>query len=112
MLQLCGGDHSAGYGGCHVRKNAVKVQNVRMEEGITYAEALKKVNQIPKVIETRNATVQSKQLRKEQSKGKNGVMDDKVSFVAFIAEVVNCSAQWLLKVNIFYHRKKLHFKMY
>lgn len=28
----CGGVHRAGYGGCHVWKNAVKVQNVRMAE--------------------------------------------------------------------------------
>ncbi len=28
-----------------MRKNAVKVQNVRMDEGISYAEALKKVKQ-------------------------------------------------------------------
>ncbi len=27
-----------------MRKNAVKVQNMRMDEGISYAEALKKVN--------------------------------------------------------------------
>lgn len=88
----CGGEHSAGYGGCQVRKKAVKVQNVRMTEGITYAEALKKVNQIPKTNETRNEEIHSKQQRKEQ-RDEKVVVDDKVAFVAFIAEVVNCSAQ-------------------
>lgn len=44
----CGGEHSAVYGSCEVRKDAIKVQNVRMEEGISYAEALKKVKQTPK----------------------------------------------------------------
>lgn len=88
----CGGDHSAGYGGCQVRKNAVKVQNVKMTEGITYAEALKKVSQTPKTNETRNEEINSKQQRKER-RDEKVVVDDKVAFVAFIAEVVNCSAQ-------------------
>ncbi len=39
----CGGDHSAGYGGCKVRKHAAQVQNVRIQNGLTYSEALKKV---------------------------------------------------------------------
>ncbi len=88
----CGGEHSAGYAGCLVRKNAVKVQNVRVAEGISYAEALKKVKQTPKVLETRTTEPQQKTKLKEQSK-ENKVSVDKVSFVTFIAEVVNCSAQ-------------------
>lgn len=37
----CRGKHSAGYGGCRVRINAVKVQNIKIAEGLTYAETIK-----------------------------------------------------------------------
>jgi len=40
---------SAVYGGREVRKDAIKVENMRMGEGISFAEALKKVKQTPKV---------------------------------------------------------------
>lgn len=55
----------------------MKVQNVRAAEGISYTEALKNVKQTPKAIESKE----------------NEVSFDKVSFVTFIAEVVNCSPQ-------------------
>lgn len=49
MLQLWRrGEHSAGYGGCQVRKNAAMVQNVKISEGITYAEAIKRVKETEK----------------------------------------------------------------
>lgn len=38
----CGGDHSADYGGCMVRKHAAQVQNVKTREGLSYSEALKR----------------------------------------------------------------------
>ncbi len=34
--------NSAAYKGCEAHKRAVQVQNVRMKEKITYAEAIKK----------------------------------------------------------------------
>lgn len=40
---ICGEELSAAYGGCQVRRNAVKIQNVRITEGISYAEAIKRV---------------------------------------------------------------------
>lgn len=47
----CGGEHSATYGGCEIRKRAMKVQNIKTTEGITYAEAIKRVksNEMSKV---------------------------------------------------------------
>jgi len=39
----------AAYGGREVRKDAIKVENMRMGEGISFTEALKKVKQTPKV---------------------------------------------------------------
>lgn len=41
----CSGEHGAGFGGCIVHKHAVKIQNVRITEGLTYAEAAPKVKQ-------------------------------------------------------------------
>lgn len=63
-----------------------------MSEGISYAEALKKVKQTSREPETRVTESQQKATMKEQNKD-NEVCIDKVSFVTFIAEVVNCSAQ-------------------
>lgn len=39
----CGGEHRARYGGCVEHKKAIKVQNVKISEGLSYAEAFKKV---------------------------------------------------------------------
>lgn len=41
---IVGGEHSAAYKGCEVHKRAVQVQNVRMKERISCAEAIKKVD--------------------------------------------------------------------
>jgi len=42
----CGENHSAGYGGCKVRKNGLKAQNIRISEGISYVEALMHVQKM------------------------------------------------------------------
>ena len=39
----CGGEHSAAYKGCEVHKRAAQIQRVRVEDKVTYAEAIKKV---------------------------------------------------------------------
>lgn len=88
----CGGEHSAGYGGCQARQQAVKVQNVRADKGLSYAEALKRVEQETKTKEKVELAPQVRnkcQIEKE----KNVLEVEKVSFIAFIAEVINCSAQ-------------------
>lgn len=86
----CGGEHSAGYGGCQARKKVLRIQNVRVENGSTYAEALKKVEQEAKEIK-KVAPLEMNKSIVETEKDPMGI--DKMSFVAFIAEVVNCSAQ-------------------
>lgn len=40
----CGGQHSSVYRGCESSKRAVEVQRVKALQGITYAEAVKKVS--------------------------------------------------------------------
>lgn len=37
----CGGEHSVGFGGCQVRINVVKVQNMKVTEGLMNVEAIK-----------------------------------------------------------------------
>lgn len=89
----CGGEHSAGFGGCSAHKHAVKVQNVRINEGMTYAEAIQKVKQVEQTQGvnknhewTRNVLVQRKVNEDKLEVGK-------MEFVSFMAEVINCSAQ-------------------
>lgn len=68
----CGGDHTAAYGGCPVRKRAVVVQQVRATKSISYAEAVKEVDKGKKQSET---AINSERL------------------VLFIAYVINCTEQ-------------------
>jgi hypothetical protein len=91
----CGGEHSAGYGGCQVRRNAVKVQNVKITEGLTYAEAIKKVKMNEKQeVEEKVADMRMRNERSNQGKEDDiKITEDKMAFLTFIVEVVNCSAQ-------------------
>ena len=41
----CGGNHGVAYGGCEVMKSEVEIQQVRVQNKITYADAVKMVNQ-------------------------------------------------------------------
>lgn len=86
----CGGEHSANYI-CTERKVAVKVQNVRIEEGVSYAEALKKVKQTPKVDRIKATPVVTQSQHKVSASSRDNEVIA-VSFITFVA-VVNCSAQ-------------------
>ncbi|XP_041913036.1 uncharacterized protein LOC121677948 [Alosa sapidissima] len=39
----CGGEHSAAYGGCEANKRMQEVQRIKVVQGVSYAEATKKV---------------------------------------------------------------------
>ena len=39
----CGGEHTSAYRGCEISKKVAEVQRVKISQGISYAEALKKV---------------------------------------------------------------------
>jgi len=84
--------YSAGYGGCQARQKALKVQNVRVEKGLTHTEALKRVEQETKTKE--NEIIAPQIMNMEQNETEKDSMEvDKMSFITLIAEVVNCSAQ-------------------
>lgn len=97
----CGGDHKAAYGGCEVRKRAAEVQQIRIKQGISYAEALKEVGtgDQKKGKDVRSARTVSDVPRTDLSHKphcpitQDTLVIDKVKFVMFMADVVNCTAQ-------------------
>ncbi|XP_049328199.1 uncharacterized protein LOC125787671 [Astyanax mexicanus] len=97
----CGGDHKAAYGGCEVRKRAAKVQEVRVTQGLTYAAALKEVNTVapPEGSAVRSARTVTDVPRTALSHQthcpitRDTLVVDKIKFVMFMADVVNCTAQ-------------------
>ena len=93
----CGGDHTAAYGGSPVRKKAVVVQQVRTSRNLSYAEAVKVVNEenIPK-----GESHGSQEANKSQRAPK--AAEDMVSterLVLFIAYVINCADQVRMKMD-------------
>lgn len=90
----CGGEHSAAYGGCEVSKRPVEVQRVKVAQGISYAEVVKKVSgdtQLSRQNDTRNkntAKCDGCDKLKEET-----LIVSKNDFVLFMAEIINCSAQ-------------------
>lgn len=90
----CGGEHSSAYRGCEVSKRAEEVQRIKTTQGISYAEAARKVSGDAQVIrqsDTRNQDVVKcggcNRLKEET------LIVNKNDFVFFMADVVNCSAQ-------------------
>lgn len=71
----CGGDHTAAYRGCPVRKKAVEVQQVRAERNLT------------------NAKKESPVVRHIQERDKDVVELNAEKLVLFIAYVITCSEQ-------------------
>lgn len=64
-----------------------------MTEGISYADAIKRVksSEAPKINESTSVKTQN---QKNQCRiNKDSLVVDKIKFVTFVAEVINCSAQ-------------------
>lgn len=99
----CGGEHSAAYKGCEAHKRAAQVQRVRVEEKLTYAEAIKKVKsgQNENIVRQQPMNKEAERTRSRDPRSypeKRCATDmtmsiDKVKFVAFLAYVINCSAK-------------------
>lgn len=79
----CGGDHTAAYGGCPIRKKAVEVQQVRVEHNLTYAEA----------VQVSNREKKESHVSHVQERDKDVVELNAEKLVLFIAYVINCSEQ-------------------
>lgn len=90
----CGGEHSSAYRGCEVSKRAAEVQRVKATQGISYAEAAKKVSgdaQVTRQNDTRNKDA-GKCVGCDKVKEETLIVN-KNDFVFFMADIVNCSAQ-------------------
>lgn len=93
----CGGEHSSAYRGCEVNKRMQEIQRIKVTQGISYAEATKKVRptreqmgQMPTMREERKDMIKCKKCDKIKEET---LIVDKNEFVLFMAEVINCSAQ-------------------
>lgn len=105
----CGGEHSAAYKGCEMHKRAVEVQRIKVEEKVTYAEAIKQVKGKKEAevtagvgpgISGQNQQWYSQEIRQTRKEVKSKyIAVDNVKFIAFIAEVINCSAQTTSKTE-------------
>lgn len=79
-----------------MRKRAIEVQQVKVKNNVTYAEAVKVVNARRKSRGTESREYGRREEEAERSG--RGVKDDtmlvnKKSFVLFMVEVINCTAQ-------------------
>lgn len=90
----CEGEHASAYRGCEAGKKAAEVQRIRVSQGMSYAEAVKKVvttQQDPTKImrvESSNRSCGGCTKIKEDA-----LIVSKNEFVLFMVEVINCSAQ-------------------
>ncbi|XP_067281993.1 uncharacterized protein [Pseudorasbora parva] len=90
----CGGEHSSAYRGCEVSKRQAEVQRVKAVQGISYAEAARKVPGIVTMV--RQPGNRSKEMNMCQGCDKlkeETLIVKRNDFVMFMAEIINCSAQ-------------------
>lgn len=86
----CGGDHSAAYWGCEIMKREVEVQQVRMKEKVSYAEAVKKTQKV----EQQKSEVGRKEQNVENVQEKEQrEWNEKRKIVVFIAGVINATCE-------------------
>lgn len=88
----CGGNHTAAYGGCPVRKRAVAIQQVRSSRNLSYAEAVKAV----KAVDRDSKEGRQKESQAQGNEGGGRSKEEAIStekLILFIAYVVNCADQ-------------------
>ena len=85
----CRGAHRAGDQKCPVRERQVKVSRVRVVEKLSYAEAVKKVEEDG----LRGRSVESsRDIPVQRDRPKSEISFRKIGFLAFIAMVIHCTA--------------------
>lgn len=89
--KCCGGNHSVAYGGCEVMKRQVEIQQVRVKNKISYAEAVRLVNHREEGV-VNEASENLNNDQHEQIKG-GKVLVDLRKFVIFIAGVINATTE-------------------
>ena len=93
---IAGGEHSSAYRGCEVSMRAAEIQRVKVSQGITYAEAAKKVVVQPDKMNNNPVGIENNKTR--SCEGCNKMKEDtlivgKSEFMLFLVDVINCSAQ-------------------
>lgn len=85
----CGGSHNVAYGGCEVMRQENKIQKIRVEKRITYAEAAR-VSRIHDSVIIKQAELG---VEEQQQSTRDKVYVDKKDLVTFIAGVINSTAE-------------------
>lgn len=93
----CGGAHSAAYWGCAVMKRETEIHNVKLKDKVSYAEAVKRVDQtgnvgrhlrdLPVVRDREAGSVAVRPTMKEYG------WREKMDLVTFVAGVINATAE-------------------
>lgn len=89
----CGGEHSAAYGGCEANKRMQEVQRIKVVQGVSYAEATKKVPRGVMVETIKDGTKGVRECVKCDKSKEDTLIVSKGDFVLFMAEIIKCSAQ-------------------
>lgn len=85
----CGGNHSVAYRGCEVLRREVEVQQIRVKEKISYAEAVK-INRQEKQSKEYGFNKGQMTANMEQE-GKTNKWEERKKLVTFIAGVINAT---------------------
>lgn len=85
----CGGSHNVAYGGCEVMRQENKIQKIRVERRITYAEAAR-VSRVHHKINIEQAELG---VEEQQQRTNDKIYVDKKDLVTFIAGVINSTAE-------------------
>ncbi len=87
----CGGQHRVTYSGCNVRKRAVEIEQMKVVDNISYAEAVKKVQEQRRSDDTDKDKDISRQ-EVGQAVGSNPTLTVD-GLILFIAYAINCTDQ-------------------
>lgn len=84
----CGGEYSVAFLGCEVLKKEVKVQQIRLKEKVSYAEAVKLAGKDKPSKEGRG-NMEQRKVNEQQDKKK--AWEEKKKLVTFVAGVINAT---------------------
>lgn len=87
----CGGQHRVTFGGCEVRKRAVKIEQVKAVNNISYAEAVNRVQIQREKEDTRKMNLIPRTERDRTEETNIALAADKL--ILFMAYVINCTDQ-------------------
>lgn len=85
----CGGAHNVAYGGCEIMRRETKIQKIRVERRITYADAVKVVRER----ENNTNEIEDMGVPEQQQGTEERVYVSKRDLVTFIAGVINSTAE-------------------